>query len=300
MARDLKDDDAASVARLPEMTLEGITIDDAFIQQQEAIMRDFGRNNTVDRMGKASSSPPPKWIFKNKPTNKIPPPFTSSPSQDKVDASKMSNEHLDINFCDIWNDVELIREQRQIFEAIQMQHAKPSAIIKDDLYTTNNPTKKQVDNFTDPVLETSIRQGFRRMQHFQTATTAIDQTHEIPDKSSKTVHNDKVITSSQDRVTRFHNGKKLRVKGTQHAYMSIARGTAIIVTCPCCQTVSQVDASAKLLYCTRCQNVSPIEIATSSTNNDYNVGLYDHQIAGSVQQQEIDVACAKKMAKMQH
>jgi hypothetical protein len=301
MSRDLKDDDVASVARHPEVTLEGITIDDAFIQQQEAIMRDFG-NNTVERMGKASS-PPPKRIFKNKPTGKIPPPFTSPPSQDElsVDTSNMSNEHLDTNFCDIWNDVELIREQRRIFEAIQRQHeTKPSAIIKDDLYTTKNLTQNQVDNFTDSVLETSIRQGFRRIQHLQIATTAIDQTHEIPDKSSKTVPSDKVIASSQDRVTRLNNGKKLRVKGTQHAYMSIARGTAIIVTCPCCQTVLQVDASAKLLYCTRCQNVSPIELATSSTSNGNNNGLYDYQIAGSVQQQEIDVACARKMSKMQH
>jgi hypothetical protein len=307
MSRDLKDDDVASVARLPGVTLEGITIDDAFIQQQEAIMRDLGNNTVVERMGKASSPPPARRgrIFKNNPTGKIPPPFTSSPSQDElsVDASNMSKEHLDTNFCDIWNDVELIREQRRIFEAIQRQHeTKPSAIIKDDLYTSKNPTQNQVENFTDPELETSTRQGFRRMQHLQTATTstAIDQTHEIPDKFSKTVPSDKVVASSQDRVTRLHNGKKIRVKGTQHAYMSIARGTAIIVTCPCCQTVSQVDASTKLLYCTRCQNVSPIELATSSTNNGNNVGLCDYQIAGSVQQQEIDVAFARKMSKMQH
>jgi hypothetical protein len=298
MSRDLKDDDVASaVARLPEVTLEGTTIDDAFIQEQEAIMRDFG-NNTVERMGKASSSPP-RRIFKNNPTGKTPSPLTSSPSQDEssVDASNMSNEYLYTNLCDIWNDVELIREQRRISEVIQRQHeTKPSAIINDDLYTTKNPTQKQVDIFTDPVLETTIHQGFRRMQHLQTATTAIDQTHEIPNKSSKTVPSDKVIASSQDRVTRLNNGKKLRVKGTQHAYMSIARGTAIIVTCPCCQTVLQVDASAKRLYCTRCQHVSPIELA----NKGNNVGLYDDRIVGSVQQQEIDVACARKMSKMQH
>jgi hypothetical protein len=297
MSRDLKDDDVASVAGLPEVALEGITIDDAFIQQQEAIMRDFG-NNTVERTGEASSPPPATRIFKNNPTGKIAPPFTSSPSQEKVDAFNMSNDHLYTNFCDTWNDVELICEQRRLFEGIQrLQHkAKPSSINKDDLYTTKNSSQKQVDNLTDPVLENSIRQGFRRTQHLQTATTAIDQIHEIP----KTLPSDKVIASIQDRVTRLNNGKKLRVKGTHHAYMSIDKGTAIIATCPCCQTVLQVDASAKLLYCTRCQTVSPIELATSSTSNVINVALHDHQIAGYVQQQEIDVACARKMAKMQH
>jgi hypothetical protein len=136
--------------------------------------------------------------------------------------------------------------------------------------------------------------------HLHDAATAIDQTGGNSDKTYKTVSSDKGIASSQDRVTRLNNGRKLRVKGTQHAYMSIARGTAIIVTCPCCQTVLQVDASTKLLYCTCCQHVSPIELATSPTSNGNDAGLHDHQIAGSVQQQEIDVAYARKMAKIQH
>jgi hypothetical protein len=126
MSRDLKADDVASAAQLSEMSLEGITIDDAFIQQQEAIMRDFG-NNTVERRGKATSKPTPRRIFKNNPTGKIPPPVSSSRSQ-----NIMSNEYLvDTNFSTIWNDVELIREQRRIFEEIQRQHeAKPFAITR--------------------------------------------------------------------------------------------------------------------------------------------------------------------------
>jgi hypothetical protein len=302
MSRYLKGD-VASVARLPDVTLEGITIDDDFIQQQEAIMRDFG-NITVEQaeMGKASS-PPPRRTFKKKPTGIKPPPLTSPHIQDKVDTSNASNENLDTNFCDSLNDAELIREQHRIFEEIQRQHeAKPSAKDKDDLYATQNPTQKQVDSLTETVSETSMNQGLRRMQHLHAAATAttIDQTRGIHDKSSETVPSDKVIACSQDRMTRLGNGRKLRIKGTQHAYMSIARGTAIIVTCPCCQTVLQVDASTKLLYCTRCQHVSPIDLTTSPTSNGSNAGLRDHQIAGSVQQQEIDVAYARKMAKFQH
>jgi hypothetical protein len=277
--------DIASVARLPEETLVGITIDDAFIQQQEAIMREFGNNN-VERMGKARR-PPPRGIFKNIPTGKIPPPVTSPHSQDEVVASNMNEYQDTTNICDYLNDADLIREQLRIYQEIQLQHeAKPSNITMDDLYTTQTPTQDQVDSLKDQVSETS--------------TTAINQAREMPNNSSKTVLSDKVIASSQDHVTRLGNGKNLRVKGTKHAYMSISRGTAIIVTCPCCQTVLQVDASTKLLYCTRCEHVSPIELATSPKNHGDKGGLYDYQIAGSVQQQEIEVACARKMSKMQH
>lgn len=269
MPRELKDD-FASVARLAEVTVEGITIDDAFIQQQEAIMRDFG-NNTVEEMGTASSLQELRRTFKNNPTSKIPLP---PPSQDRVDDSNMSSESLDTNFSDFSNDDKLIREQRRILDEIQWHHeAKPSTITKDELYnTTQNLTPKKVDSLT------------------------------IPNKSSKTIPagNNKGIASSQDRVTRLINGKRLRVKGTQHTCMSIARGTAIIVTCPCCQTVLQVDASTKLLYCTCCQHVSPIELATSPTNHGNKVGLYDNQIAVSIQRQEIDVACTRKLSKMEN
>jgi hypothetical protein len=287
--------DITSVARLPEETLVDITIDEAFIQQQEAIMRDFAKNN-VERMGKASS-PPPGRIFKNNLTDKMPPQVTPLPSQDEVVASNM-NENLDTNFCDFLNDAEVIREQRRIFGEIQREHeAKASAMTVDDLYTTQNTAPNQIDSLTDQVLETSIRLGPGRMQHFQTSASAIDQASGMPDNSSKTVPSDNAIASSQDRVTRIDNGKKLRIKGTQHAYMSIAKGTAIIVTCPCCQTVLQVDASTKLLFCTRCQHVS--ELAPSPKNyHDNNACIDDYQIAGSVQQQEIDVACAQRMSKM--
>jgi hypothetical protein len=301
MSRDLKGDVARSVARLPEVTFDGMTIDDAFIQQQEAIMRDFGNgNNTVEQTGKASS-PPPRRTFKNNPTDKIPPPLTSTLSHDTVDTTNTSNECIDTNFRDFLNDAEVILEQRQIFEEIQRQHeAKPFAKDNDDLSTTKNPAQKHVDSLMDTVSETSLRRMQHLHLHSHDAATAIDQTRGISDKAFKTVTNDKEIASSQDRVTRLNNGRKLLVKGTQHAYMSIARGTAIIVTCPCCQTVLQVDASTKLLYCTCCQHVSPIELATSPRSNGNNAGLHDHQIAGSVQQQEIDVAYARKMAKIQH
>jgi hypothetical protein len=129
----------------------------------------------------------------------------------------------------------------------------------------------------------------------EAATTAIDQDMDYP-TSPPDYPRDKVIASSQDRVTRLNDGRKLRIKGTQHAYLSIERGTAIIVTCPCCQTVLQVDASAKLILLLNIFHLTNLQRHPEENN----AALHDYQIAGSVQQQEVDVACARKMAKMQH
>jgi hypothetical protein len=272
--------DSSGVAQLPDETL-GITIDDDFIQQQEAIMRDFRRNKNQMRAASSNS-------FFEKKTNAgiVPPPIITPPvSQDEVDTDASYNADTYTSFCDFSNDPELIREQRRIFQEIQRQRetTKPKSI-----------TQNEVDHLTEQVLETSIRQSSRRLS----GRSIHSQTRGLPD--SKIIPSDKVIASCQDRVMRLGNGKTLKVKGTTHAYMSIARGTAIIVTCPCCQTVLQVDASTKLLFCTRCQQVSPIELATANTNNcNHGNGLADAQIAGSVQQQEIDVACARKMSNME-
>jgi hypothetical protein len=272
--------DSSGVAQLPEDTL-GITIDDDFIQQQEAIMRDF-RNKNQRRAASSNS------FFEKKASADIlpptPPTITPPVSQDEVDTDASYKADTDPLLCGFLNDPELIREQRRIFQEIQRQRetTKPKSI-----------SQNEVDHLTEQVLETSIRQGPRRIS----GSSIGSQTRGLPD--SKIIPSDKVIASCQDSVMRLGNGKTLKVKGTTHAYMSIARGTAIIVTCPCCQTVLQVDASTKLLLCTRCQQVSSIELATANTNNNHGNGLTDAQIAGSIQQQEIGVARARKMSNME-
>jgi hypothetical protein len=96
----------------------------------------------------------------------------------------------------------------------------------------------------------------------------------------------------QDALVELYQGKKIQVRGTNHTWKSIAKGKATLVQCPVCFTILQVGLTAKLLFCTKCSEVSPIGIHDSTT--DFRA---DGLIAIVVQQQEVDVALAKKMAR---
>lgn len=84
----------------------------------------------------------------------------------------------------------------------------------------------------------------------------------------------------QDRTLQLENGCKMRVKGTKHAYKSIEAGKAVLTQCASCGTVSQVDASCKALYCTHCEQITPVREMTPS----------DIDIARAVQSQEKEVS----------
>lgn len=104
--------------------------------------------------------------------------------------------------------------------------------------------------------------------------------------------------------------KNLRVQGTRKAYDAIATGNAIIVQCATCQAILQIASSAKLLYCTLCENVTPVDLAreqavtdprtnnSTAAANDTTAADLDERISRTLQNQEQDVACARKMAKM--
>ncbi|KAG7358548.1 hypothetical protein IV203_015137 [Nitzschia inconspicua] len=96
--------------------------------------------------------------------------------------------------------------------------------------------------------------------------------------------------------------KKLHVQGTRTAYDAIANGNAIIVQCATCKAILQVASSAKLLYCSFCENVTPVQLAqeqqvTDPRNGSDSIDL-DERISRSIQNQEHDVACARKLAKV--
>jgi len=96
-----------------------------------------------------------------------------------------------------------------------------------------------------------------------------------------------------DALFELYQGKKIQVRGTNHTWKSIAKGNATLVQCPVCFTILQVGSTAKLLFCTKCNEVSPI-LSDVSASLDYRA---DGLIAVVVQQQEVDVAFAKKMAR---
>lgn len=100
--------------------------------------------------------------------------------------------------------------------------------------------------------------------------------------------------------------RKLRVKGTKNTFDAIAHGKAIILQCPACTTILQVSETAKLLYCSICQNVTPVHLAkdqslvdpsqTSASAQVVSTSSLDSQIARTLQEQEMDIACARKLA----
>lgn len=128
---------------------------------------------------------------------------------------------------------------------------------------------------------------------------------------------------TQDKVIPVGTNKTLRVRGTGQTYDAIARGKAVIVQCPACRAILQIAASADLLYCVLCESVTPVEWAreqavvnptvltvasrgadaSSSTDGDAmshssSILMMDYQIAQAIQNQELDVACARKLATM--
>jgi hypothetical protein len=106
--------------------------------------------------------------------------------------------------------------------------------------------------------------------------------------------NDTVIPRHEDSLIELYGGRKLQVRGTNHTWKCIAKGKATLVQCPVCFTILQVGSNAKLLYCTQCHEVSPIGLVVDSTMFDYRL---DGKIAIVMQQQELEVAIAQKMAK---
>jgi hypothetical protein len=134
---------------------------------------------------------------------------------------------------------------------------------------------------------------------------------------------------SKDQVIPVGPNTTLHVRGTARTYDAIASGDAILVQCAACLAVLQIGRSAKLLYCGVCENVTPVELAReqavtnpwgvfpsagasvgcSSAMDDEASSLslryrpsatlrMDSHIARTVQNQEMDVACARKLARM--
>lgn len=111
--------------------------------------------------------------------------------------------------------------------------------------------------------------------------------------------------TTEDWVTCLSNGKTVWVKGTRHTYKSIIMGRATLVQCPACHTVLQISDTAKLVYCTACQEVSPFDAGDASANSSPNPSAsnaaarmqWDGHIARALQRQEINVGRTMNQAK---
>lgn len=107
----------------------------------------------------------------------------------------------------------------------------------------------------------------------------------------------KLASLNEDVIADIGNGKKMKIKGTQHTYKSIVNGQATIVQCPGCKTILQISSSAKLLYCSTCSLVSSIQLAKAMIESNAVSCETNKQIAYVVQRQEINIAQTLKQPK---
>jgi LSD1 subclass zinc finger protein len=100
------------------------------------------------------------------------------------------------------------------------------------------------------------------------------------------------LSSLEGGTTSIYGRRKLHVLGKKKTVEAIAEGTALLVQCPSCRTVLQVSSGAKLVFCTVCSGVSPIELV----HND----SHDTVIAAAVQEAELDLSYQRGLEKQQH
>ena len=264
------------------------------IRQQEALFARFAATRESEHL---HTKPPPSQVasaFKQ-----------CSMSEWADDEAESSSDEED--FTSFLSDPNLIREQRRLFEQIQRE----SLSSKQDAmgYTRG---QDHVVRITEAAHEASLYEGYARQvvgAHQQPLRSVSSKlmTSSMSESSatqgmlsSQDGSNVDVVAASADCVETLSSGKRLRVKGTRHVYKAIERGTATLVRCYNCQTVLQVTSTTKAVYCTCCHQVTPMELAISCDvdgggSNHSNV-YEDRRIASSVQNQEYDVACARKMA----
>lgn len=102
-----------------------------------------------------------------------------------------------------------------------------------------------------------IREQQRLYSLFQTSKSSTG--------ASMKVDEDKVKRYQEDTVQHLENGQTIRMKGMGHVYQSIGQGCAVLVQCPNCATVLQVDKNAsKAVYCVVCQQISHVDLMSPS------------------------------------
>jgi hypothetical protein len=228
----------------------------------------------------------------------------------------------DYDFVRFLNDPVLIQEQQRILDQVEHQRQQQQQQQQMDQVVdvhTSTALSREVEHLTESMLYASLEHcptnaveavGQRGVpatkphpteepwQRLRREGGSSPKLHPmlITDKSDALSSEETVPTHLDDKVVNYGNGKKVRVKGTKHAWKAVADGKAMLVQCPQCSCVLQVGSTAKLLYCTPCQHVSRIETCqlnpTAISDQDH------HQIARIVQEQEMNVAHARKLAKL--
>jgi hypothetical protein len=233
---------------------------------------------------------------------------------------------VETDFVACLQDVEMIREQQRIWEQIQRDAAGSD---RDESGTArrNRSVRDYVDHSTAHIDQQVARLAAATISDATSTictsprTRASAMAPATPSRKRDTADMSEKIRFSKSEPSlqsyRHHvvedqsfqvGNKNLRVRGTNKTYDDIANGNAIIAQCASCKAIMQVGATAKLLYCSICEFVTPVKLAQEqqvmdprgvdghALSNDRQQAL-DACISRTIQSQEKDVALARKLAK---
>ena len=272
-------------------TALGFTYDDEFVQQQAAILNQIA-DDKKKKQEEVTTAGGGKLQSYTTATNShhARASSTATPTM-KASAPLVSIEN-DGDLClYLLPDSEMIKEQRIILERIQgeqQQEAKqPISADPRCCYTRRN-SARIVEDLTSRIHEIAAVRHTSAIRGSEISSSSTGTEKIRPCEGG-------IIPSGANNIVTKIGKQRLRIKGTSHTYRAIADGTATLVQCMSCKAILQVGATAKLLYCIHCQHVTPIELARYNHTVQPSV---DQQIARAVQQQELDVACARKLSKM--
>lgn len=173
----------------------------------------------------------------------------------------------------------LIQEQAQLLkqfeEAARADRASP-LFVKVDVSALMD----------DPEV---IREQQRLYSSFQSSEKASPKPAVALDSKKKCIDQGKARKYQEDTTHHLENGQTIRMTGMKHVYQSIGRGSAVLVQCPYCETVLQVDKNASMaIYCVMCQQISHVDVMLPSR-----IAGKDGLLAKALQLQEADATLLK-------
>lgn len=215
-------------------------------------------------------------------------------------------------WLDHFNDPSSIKEQHEIMQQIEDDkrraqllnapstsparnevNSKPTS--SSDMLTLENCKIEREPHFVTESLTTSAssrREESSLETNWSTSVVDLQSNKSKPVGGNHQSIGGLKLSSSEGITTSTYGRRKLHVFGKKKTINAIAEGTALLVQCPGCRTVLQVSSGAKLVYCTVCSGVSPIELV----HND----SHDKVIAAAVQDAELDLSYQRGLEKQRH
>jgi ribosomal protein L37AE/L43A len=276
--------DRASTTAIAGSNAYNDFLDDELIRQQHEIMGQIKREQEEDFNGtkQQTTSTPGKMMTAKvaneeslwSPTMNTP----SSPATRPLPPARTVEPPSEDNYLDQYlDDPTMMLEQQRIMDEILQQQQ----VTKQDDYVTT--TTHEIEHHKKTAVPTSVasippsssRPCSVQMENAPFLFADIQRRPKLSMKSFTSSLTGGQLPSEEDDLVRAYGSQSLRIKGTNHTWKEIEQGQATLVQCPSCSTILQVSRKAKLLYCTKCQEVSPIALYgdNKSTTNDDRIAL---------------------------